>query len=91
MVLATQNPIEQEGTYPLAEAQVDRFLLKLRVRFYSAAAADGRRQNPRASIKTSSRSATRGSRRAACAPCSTRRSFSVLRCDQQAASQEGGG
>ncbi|QQR73628.1 MAG: AAA family ATPase [Holophagales bacterium] len=29
MVLATQNPIEQEGTYPLAEAQVDRFMLKL--------------------------------------------------------------
>ena len=33
LVLATQNPIEQEGTYPLAEAQVDRFLLKLRVRY----------------------------------------------------------
>jgi len=30
-VLATQNPIEQEGTYPLPEAQVDRFLLKLKV------------------------------------------------------------
>lgn len=29
MVLATQNPIEQEGTYPLPEAQVDRFLLKI--------------------------------------------------------------
>ena len=29
MVLATQNPIEQEGTYPLAEAQVDRFLMKV--------------------------------------------------------------
>ena len=31
MVLATQNPIEQEGTYPLPEAQLDRFLLKLRI------------------------------------------------------------
>ncbi len=31
LVLATQNPIEQEGTYPLAEAQVDRFMLKLRL------------------------------------------------------------
>jgi MoxR-like ATPase len=31
MVLATQNPIEQEGTYPLPEAQVDRFLLKVKV------------------------------------------------------------
>jgi len=31
LVLATQNPIEQEGTYPLPEAQVDRFMLKLSV------------------------------------------------------------
>ncbi len=31
LVMATQNPIEQEGTYPLPEAQVDRFLLKVRV------------------------------------------------------------
>ena len=31
IVLATQNPIEQEGTYPLPEAQVDRFLVKLRM------------------------------------------------------------
>jgi len=31
LVLATQNPIEQQGTYPLPEAQVDRFLLKLKV------------------------------------------------------------
>jgi MoxR-like ATPase len=30
-VLATQNPIEQEGTYPLPEAQVDRFLIKLKM------------------------------------------------------------
>jgi len=33
MVLATQNPIEQEGTYPLPEAQVDRFMLKLKVSY----------------------------------------------------------
>ncbi|MGH7335364.1 MAG: AAA family ATPase [Candidatus Rokuibacteriota bacterium] len=32
-VLATQNPIEMEGTYPLPEAQLDRFLMKLRVRY----------------------------------------------------------
>jgi MoxR-like ATPase len=32
-VLATQNPIEQEGTYPLPEAQLDRFLLEIRVRY----------------------------------------------------------
>jgi len=35
LVLATQNPIEQEGTYPLPEAQVDRFLMKLLVTYPS--------------------------------------------------------
>jgi len=35
IVLATQNPIEQEGTYPLPEAQVDRFMLKIRVGYPS--------------------------------------------------------
>ena len=35
MVLATQNPIEQEGTYPLPEAQLDRFLMKLKVTYPS--------------------------------------------------------
>ena len=35
LVLATQNPIEQEGTYPLPEAQVDRFMLKLLVTYPS--------------------------------------------------------
>jgi MoxR-like ATPase len=34
-VLATQNPIEQEGTYPLPEAQLDRFMMELRVRYPS--------------------------------------------------------
>ncbi len=33
LVLATQNPIEQEGTYPLPEAQVDRFLLKVKIEY----------------------------------------------------------
>ncbi len=33
LVLATQNPIEQEGTYPLPEAQVDRFMLKLKIAY----------------------------------------------------------
>jgi len=33
MVLATQNPIEQEGTYPLPEAQMDRFLLKISIEY----------------------------------------------------------
>ena len=35
MVLATQNPIENEGTYPLPEAQLDRFLFKLLIEFPS--------------------------------------------------------
>ncbi len=35
MVLATQNPVEQEGTYPLPEAQVDRFMLKINVNYPS--------------------------------------------------------
>lgn len=37
LVLATQNPIEQEGTYPLPEAQVDRFLLKIKIGYPSRA------------------------------------------------------
>lgn len=35
LVMATQNPIEQEGTYPLPEAQVDRFMLKLKIGYPS--------------------------------------------------------
>ena len=35
LVLATQNPIEQEGTYPLPEAQVDRFMLKVNIGYPS--------------------------------------------------------
>jgi MoxR-like ATPase len=38
MVLATQNPIEQEGTYPLPEAQMDRFLLKINIDYPDHAA-----------------------------------------------------
>ena len=41
MVLATQNPVEQEGTYPLPEAQVDRFLFKVKIDYPSP--ADGTR------------------------------------------------
>ncbi|MFV8780873.1 AAA family ATPase [Microbulbifer sp. SA54] len=40
MVLATQNPIEQEGTYPLPEAELDRFLLKVLIDFPSQAAEE---------------------------------------------------
>ena len=38
LVMATQNPIEQEGTYPLPEAQLDRFLMHVRVDFPDAEA-----------------------------------------------------
>ena len=41
MVLATQNPIEQEGTYPLPEAQMDRFLMKISVEYPDAEAELG--------------------------------------------------
>ncbi len=37
MVMATQNPIDTEGTYPLPEAQLDRFLLKINIAFPSHA------------------------------------------------------
>lgn len=37
LVLATQNPIEQEGTYPLAEAQTDRFMMKVKISYPSRA------------------------------------------------------
>ena len=40
-VLATQNPVEQEGTYPLPEAQLDRFLVKVIVRYPTADEMDG--------------------------------------------------
>src|SRR5262249_47799098 len=35
LVMATQNPIEQEGTYPLPEAQLDRFLMKVKITYPS--------------------------------------------------------
>jgi MoxR-like ATPase len=50
LVLATQNPIEQEGTYPLPEAQVDRFMLKLKIGY---PARDEERRILEAMAKTS--------------------------------------
>jgi len=49
LVLATQNPIEQEGTYPLPEAQVDRFMMKLKVDYPQK---DEERQILRSSART---------------------------------------
>ena len=51
LVLATQNPIESEGTYPLPEAQVDRFLLKVLVD-YPGVGRRGRGRGARASPAT---------------------------------------
>ena len=42
LVLATQNPIEYEGTYPLPEAQLDRFLLRTGLRLSRARTPSGR-------------------------------------------------
>ena len=53
LVMATQNPIEQEGTYPLPEAQLDRFMFKLRVSYPSRgeeAAVVTRRAHPAPSL-----------------------------------------
>ena len=58
-MLATQNPIEQEGTYPLPEAQLDRFMLELRVGYPSRTRgggdrrADHRRRGPGRSSRCS--------------------------------------
>ena len=49
LVLATQNPIEQEGTYPLPEAQIDRFMMKLKVDYPNK---DEARQILRSSART---------------------------------------
>jgi MoxR-like ATPase len=46
-VLATQNPIEQEGTYPLPEAQLDRFMLELRITYPTRAEGADRAGNDR--------------------------------------------
>ena len=74
MVLATQNPIEQEGTYPLPEAQMDRFLMHVRIDYPSDAdevkvlrlvrgeQAAGREGRAAAQDRRSRRSSTRAPR-----------------------------
>jgi MoxR-like ATPase len=61
-VLATQNPIEQEGTYPLPEAQLDRFLLQIDVPYPTA---DAERDILLATTGAERRSPSRSSRRGA--------------------------
>ena len=89
LVLATQNPVEYEGTYPLPEAQVDRFMVRLSLGYPTAAAeaamlAGHEARRPRA--RRSSRSPTAaevlavaGRRRAACTP-PTRCATTSSRC-----------
>ena len=66
LVMATQNPIESEGTYPLPEAQVDRFLMKILVDYptparrprSSGAASASRGERARAPVASRTSSAT---------------------------------
>ena len=57
LVMATQNPIEQEGTYPLPEAQLDRFLMHVRVGYPDAAAETAILRLTRAEARSGSASA----------------------------------
>ena len=77
MVLATQNPVEYEGTYPLPEAQVDRFMVRLSLGYPDAADEAGharRRTRPATACSSSSRwptaprCSTRSTPRTACTP-----------------------
>ena len=79
LVMATQNPIESEGTYPLPEAQVDRFMLKVADRLPGARrGADGRaaaaRRGRRSCARCSRSTSSRRSRRRSSTSTSTRRS-----------------
>jgi len=47
VVVATQNPIEQEGTYPLPEAQLDRFMMEIRIDYPTPRARRGNRHEDR--------------------------------------------
>ena len=68
-VLATQNPIEQEGTYPLPEAQLDRFMLELRITYPSF---DEEREIATVTTSADSPDDRAGDRRRAPAPSSSR-------------------
>jgi MoxR-like ATPase len=68
MVMATQNPIEQEGTYPLPEAQLDRFLLHVFVTYPDAAGERAIRRRARRRAARFRRGGHQGSVRSARAP-----------------------
>ena len=77
LVLATQNPIEYEGTYPLPEAQLDRFLIRMRVGYPSpktsgtswSAGSSGARMRPRCAQWSTARSWLRCSDRSRTCTC----------------------
>ena len=74
LVMATQNPIESEGTYPLPEAQIDRFMLKIAHRLSGARRGADRRAAP---ARRSRRSCARRSRSTTCRRSSARSSTST--------------
>ena len=66
MVIATQNPVEHHGTYPLPESQLDRFLMRLRIGYPDAAQrARDRAQPGRRSRRRARRPVLLGRRRSA--------------------------
>ena len=75
LVMATQNPIESEGTYPLPEAQVDRFMLKILVDYPTARRGADRR--PTAPPRGGARSAAGALDRRARVRCSGRSTTST--------------
>ena len=73
-MLATQNPIEYEGTYPLPEAQLDRFLLRHRRRLPGARARVGDARAPDRAGRGRGRAGARSSTGTSCSRCSARSS-----------------
>ena len=52
MVLATQNPVEHHGTYPLPESQLDRFLMRIRMGYPEPGKRETRSSKPLAFVRT---------------------------------------
>lgn len=78
LVMATQNPIEQEGTYPLPEAQLDRFLMHIRVDYPDAASEVAIMELVRSEEKTSPGKATGAEKLAADIVLAARREVSDI-------------
>ena len=72
LVIATQNPIEYEGTYPLPEAQLDRFILRIGDRLPGRAPTSGRCSSGGSSARWTRSSSAPSSTARRCSPCSAR-------------------